>query len=61
MHEVPLIEEAEVMEIEFIAKYKFITLFIEKCVKLFPTAVELYIQSSIIQSTKLANEFKAIF
>ena len=57
----PLIEEAEVEEAQFIMKNKIFAISIDKCIKLFPKSVELYIHSSILQFSKLQNEFKAIF
>ena len=42
-------------------KYFIFAMFIDKCVKLFPKEVELYIHSCLIQINKIQNEFKATF
>ncbi|TNV87947.1 hypothetical protein FGO68_gene15621 [Halteria grandinella] len=54
-------DEINLPEEESTLKYRFLQLFIDKSIKKFPNSVSLHIQSSYFQSTKLKNEFKAMF
>jgi hypothetical protein len=41
--------------------FKYLSLFVDSLIKMFPKSVMLRVQSSYIQSEKLKNEFKSIF
>lgn len=42
-------------------KYKFLSLFLDKAISLFPNSIELRIHSSYMQSEKNENEFRGMF
>lgn len=59
--DVPILDNAQLLEAEMSMKFEMYALFLEKCTKLFPRSIDIYIQSSLFWSSKLNNMFKALF